>query len=423
MKIEYRETVLDFLSKMNKVYFVYGYYGVGGAQRRVANLANEMISHGFSIEIVATDGSNGSIKEDNYYGLKKGIGLTLIPEYSVLSNPDKSVGAVIKRIDKRIRRLKRVRYVCSKFLKRHDNLDDLIRGTKKSQQLRAFFETHEKGIVICFGFNIYEKVYYALDGLGYKLIYAETNAKEKYIEENNFESTMKLLNKADSWVFQTSEERDFFGLRNSDLAYIVYNPLNADLPSPSDKARQKTIVDFCAMKPHKNLMLLVRSFDRLCAEFPEYKLLLYIDYPGSEGNKCKEEIVQYSREHHLENNILILPMTPDIHNEIIDAGMFVSSSDYEGLSNSMLEAMAIGLPCVCTDCSGGGAREMIKNEWNGLLVPRGNEEELYKAMKRFITDRALAEKCGKNASLIREQLKIDVITNRWISIINRLYQN
>ena len=58
--------------------------------------------------------------------------------------------------------------------------------------------------------------------------------------------------------------------------------------------------------------------------------------------------------------ISIKPFNAIIDQAVLDAAMFVLTSDFEGMSNSMLEAMAIGLPCVCTDCDGGGAREIIK---------------------------------------------------------------
>ena len=97
--------------------------------------------------------------------------------------------------------------------------------------------------------------------------------------------------------------------------------------------------------------------------------------------------------------------------------MFVSTSDFEGLSNSMLEAMAIGLPCVCTDCDGGGARMMIEDHVNGLLVPKGDVNAVYKAMKEIIEDKKLAEKISINASKLKDELSVDKIVDKWIEMI------
>ena len=98
--------------------------------------------------------------------------------------------------------------------------------------------------------------------------------------------------------------------------------------------------------------------------------------------------------------------------------MFVSSSDFEGMSNSMLEAMAIGLPCVCTDCPAGGARAVIEDGKNGLLVPVNDAIALSDAMKRVASDTIFAEKLSKNASNIRKNQSVEKIIDKWMAIIN-----
>jgi glycosyltransferase involved in cell wall biosynthesis len=108
-----------------------------------------------------------------------------------------------------------------------------------------------------------------------------------------------------------------------------------------------------------------------------------------------------------------LPPRADVLDVVKDCAMFVSSSDYEGLSNSMLEAMAIGLPCVCTDCLGGGARELIKDGENGLLVPTKDAKALAEAMCSMVDDKELSKRCSDNASKIREELSAEYIADKW----------
>ena len=98
--------------------------------------------------------------------------------------------------------------------------------------------------------------------------------------------------------------------------------------------------------------------------------------------------------------------------------MFVSSSDFEGMSNSMLEAMALGLPCVCTDCPAGGARAVIKDGENGLLTPVGDSHALYLAMKKVAENPELAAKLSKNSVKIREEQSVDKIIKKWMELIN-----
>ena len=97
--------------------------------------------------------------------------------------------------------------------------------------------------------------------------------------------------------------------------------------------------------------------------------------------------------------------------------MYVNSSDSEGLSNAMLEALAIGLPCICTDCPVGGARATVKDGENGILVPVGDETALAAAMTRIAEDPALAAKLSANAALLREALSQERVTERWAALL------
>ena len=97
--------------------------------------------------------------------------------------------------------------------------------------------------------------------------------------------------------------------------------------------------------------------------------------------------------------------------------MFVLASDYEGISNAMLEALASGIPCICTDCPVGGARMIIKDHENGILVPVGDKVSLAKAMVELIENPLLADKLSENALLIREKLSAKKIAETWSNIL------
>ena len=79
----------------------------------------------------------------------------------------------------------------------------------------------------------------------------------------------------------------------------------------------------------------------------------------------------------------------------------------------MLEAMALGLPVVATDCPPGGPRMVITQEKNGLLVPVGDDEALAAAVNRLIEEPEFAEKLGENASKIGEKAGAEMIFKEW----------
>ena len=87
------------------------------------------------------------------------------------------------------------------------------------------------------------------------------------------------------------------------------------------------------------------------------------------------------------------------------------------MSNAMLEAMAIGMPVICTDCPIGGANAVIQNGENGILTQVGNAEELSEAMKKIAGDKAFADKLSKNASQIREKMSLENTARKWMELL------
>jgi glycosyltransferase involved in cell wall biosynthesis len=99
-----------------------------------------------------------------------------------------------------------------------------------------------------------------------------------------------------------------------------------------------------------------------------------------------------------------------------EAEIFVLTSNYEGMPNALIEAMAMGLPCVTTDYSEGRGT-VIRNEQDGLVVPRNNPEVLSQAILRLIENDSIALVFGREASKIREDLDSNLICQRWLDVL------
>ena len=93
------------------------------------------------------------------------------------------------------------------------------------------------------------------------------------------------------------------------------------------------------------------------------------------------------------------------------------ASDYEGISNAMLEAMALGLPVVCTDCPVGGARMFIRNGENGWLTPVGDENALASAMLRVIEQPFGQTQLDCSARRLRHDLSSVEISKMWKELL------
>lgn len=217
--------------------------------------------------------------------------------------------------------------------------------------------------------------------------------------------------KADVCVFQTKEALKMFPKRVQKKGVIIPNPINNELPNLYEGERRKVIVAACRLHPQKNLQMLINAFYMLHLEHPDYKLEIY----GQGDERCK--LIRQIKALDLEETVLLPGFSSDIHMKMRNAAIYVSSSDYEGISNSMLEALAMGVPTVVTDCPVGGARMVIENGINGLLVPVGDKIAFYKAMKRVIEDKSFAMNLSKEAIKIREKYPMEKISVEWEKIL------
>ncbi|KKK53584.1 hypothetical protein LCGC14_3093320, partial [marine sediment metagenome] len=115
------------------------------------------------------------------------------------------------------------------------------------------------------------------------------------------------------------------------------------------------------------------------------------------GNPFENEIYKiYNLIDELElSNVKLLGFRNDIPNLLAITDVWISSTLYEGQSNSLLEAMAMGIPIVTTDISENA--EVVRDGKEALLVPIKSPLLMSKAIKRLITNKKLAKTISKNA--------------------------
>lgn len=223
-----------------------------------------------------------------------------------------------------------------------------------------------------------------------------------------------VYKRCEGLVYQTSGAKDYFSNIVKCKSTIICNPITSTLPKRYEGKRDHRIVNFCRIEPQKNLKLAIDAFNLIRNEFPDYTLEFYGD--GSQ----RPELEKYVGNLQLGNRVIFHGYSPSIHKEIIKASLFVSASDYEGISNSMLEAMAIGLPTICTDCPPGGAKSVISNGINGVLVPVGDTEKLADAMRMVLKNEPMQIDMSKKASLLSESLKPSVIAKEWLNFADEV---
>lgn len=398
----------------SEVVIIFGCFNYSGVPRHMANLSNALINSGYNVSIVVTEEIIQPTPP-----LNRKVNVFFLPDY--IKNIKENHLKFLHKRRLNIKRKKRLQYFAKPFPKVNNKLSKTVKGLRLSEDLSLFFANHKHSIVICAGMRYMYEAYYATRKLDCKLVYAEMISPQwKYKDDvDGLEHARFLISKAEAAIYQTYDILSFYGEGLCESECVIRNPIK-ELPSPYFGRRNHEIVNFCRINGQKdnqkNLMLLVKAFNRLVKDYPDYTLCLY----GYVADACKQKEYDFKYEIQtlgLDYNVKLLPPDVDVHKKILKSAMFVSSSDFEGLSNSMLEAMALGLPCVCTDCLGGGAREMIQDGENGLLVPMRDEDALYQAMKRMIEDPNLADKCGRNAAKIRIELSENNIVEQWMNVL------
>lgn len=354
---------------MKKIVFVCESMNFGGIER-VINILTSNLVNNYSIDIiVTTDNKPPSYKNDNRINI-------------IYLNEKKSKFKILNKLN-------------------------------KSRMLKSTINKNSYDLCICFGYKVCMSMLLNKKN-NMKIIISERTDPDSYGNQLIRTLRNKLYKKANLMICQTNFVKEYYekiGLKN---CTVIPNPIKDNLPKRFNGKRRHVIVNFCRLNPQKNLKLLIDSFSIFYEKFNDYELIIY-----GEG-ESKKELEDYIEKMGLKEAIFIKNFQNDIHNLIIDAKMFVSSSDFEGISNSMLEALAIGLPSICTDCPVGGARLAIKTYENGILVPIRDEVRMSQAMIELANNEELSERLSRNSVSIRDKFSSKKITELWIERIEEV---
>ncbi len=353
-----------------RIAFVIGSLTGGGAERVVALLANSFADKGYEVCIISI------ASKTRTYDLSKKVKLYYcINKYSI---PGVS------------------------FLRRVKDLKTVLR---------------EYNPDICISFTVGVNIYAILASVRekWRLIVCERNDPQ-FDPQSKIIRIMRSLTykSADGFVFQTTGERDYFSNRIRERSWIIPNPINGAMCEAYEGTREKRFVTAVRLEPQKNLKLAISAFYEFVKEYNGFIFQIY-----GEGTQ-REELQSFIDENSLTDKVFLCGRSNTLYEDIKSAYAFVLSSDYEGMSNSMLEAMALGLPVISTDYPSGGARMVIYDHSNGILVPVGCQAELVAAMKEIVDNPELAEKLSKEASKIRMDLSITRIVSMWEECINSI---
>lgn len=303
-----------------------------------------------------------------------------------------------------------VEHICLKCTKSR-----FIGTLKQIIALRNVYKRINPDIIISFLPVVNMTAIIANLGLGYRLIVSERNDPNKNPRKKSIRKLRNIIyKKASGGVFQTPDALKYFQ-NYCPNGIVIPNPVSSSLPSPYKGNREHRFVTAVRLEPQKNLYLMLNAFFRFLIENPEYTLEIYGE--GSLHNDINDWIVN----HQLQNHVFVRGFDSKWHEKAVNAKAFILSSDYEGMSNSLIEALAMGIPVISTDHPIGGARMFIEDGVNGYLSKVNDVESMISCMKKITRNTSIEQESERNSDSIRNSLSIAHITNKWIDFINEVY--
>lgn len=353
----------------------------GGAERVVTNLAGRFADAGYEV-VVATEWIDDNEYELNPKVRRVNIGLT---------TDDEKKGRIYKYI-------RRIRYLHEFMI--NEKPDVLIAFAKL-----ALF----RALMSCKGTNVPV------------VISVRNDPRTYYIGPRNAFLIKRYIGRAAGAVFQTEEARSFFPKALQNISKVILNPITPKyIKAPDTGYRDKLIVNAARVVRFKNQEMLIYAFADVYDRHPDYKLKIY---GADSGDGTWQRLEEAIRETHLDDAVELMGQSDSLEEDLRCASVFAYPSNYEGMPNSLMEAMALGLPCVATDCPCGGPRELIQDGINGLLIPVRDKKALSDKICWMIEHPQDAQKMGEEARKISEKASLDAVYEQWKIYLDKVIKS
>lgn len=212
---------------------------------------------------------------------------------------------------------------------------------------------------------------------------------------------------SDYCFFQLEQARDYFGSTVIQKSFVIPNVFEPQYNYVNTEIRNKTIVSAGRFVEEKRYDVLINAYSIVRTKYPEYKLIIYGDGP------YREKYEQLVMSLGISDYVFFPGYVKNVSQSIVNDGIFVLSSRYEGIPNSLIEALSVGIPCVATDCTPGGPAFLTMNGKNGILIPVDDVEAMAKAIEQIIASPQLQEELSARGPLILSYLSPDRVSKMW----------
>ena len=273
------------------------------------------------------------------------------------------------------------------------------------KSIRAYVNHTKPNCIVSFVGRINALVLTSTIGLHVPVIVSERNDPRHDGRGRIMQAYCSLIyQRAAAVIFQTEYEKSCFSNSLNKKSYVIPNPVSVSnvggiKPNPFE------ISTAGRLEPQKNHKMLIDAISIVKETHPAVRCEIYGE--GSLQYELEERIKQLGLENHVH-----LPGTKtDINMLVSRSSIFVMTSNYEGLSNALIEAMMLGKACITTDYC--GSTELIHDNENGLIVHRGEARELADKIIKLFEDGDLRSKLSINAKKTAEKYNSKTVLKDW----------
>lgn len=360
-----------------KISFLIKDLSSGGTQRAAVSLANYFSLHGHDAEIIAFHG------DESFYPLEE---------------------------------LVKVRSADFDDIKQNASLGRVLGAVKRILRIRKLVKSENPDVLIGMSFSM---TWYAVLASAFtrtKCVGTERSNPYSYKASKLNTFLRKFFYRfTDGYIFQTEKAANFFRSKASHKDAVIPNAIfNETVYTLSPPAERKKVI--CAagrLIRLKRFDILIDAFAEIADRIPDYRLFIFGE--GEEKSELENQIKYLG----LSDRVILAGADPNAVKFINYACAFVLSSDLEGMPNALLEAMAMGVPCISTRCEL-GPEELIENGVNGILTDVGNTEQLSNAMLTIIENPDIAQKLSQNGRKLIKSHSIENISNQWLEFLRKI---
>lgn len=217
-------------------------------------------------------------------------------------------------------------------------------------------------------------------------------------------------------LVQNQVQKDYFPKKYHSKIHVLFNPIAENLLAAqwNPPKEQFVVCGIGRLERQKNFTLLMDAFRRAFADIPEAVLQIY-----GQGS-LMEELKAYAEKTGLGDRIQMMGRSNDIQSVYERTSLFVLSSDFEGMPNALMEAMAVGVPCISTNCPTGPS-DLVDHGENGLLVPVGDLDAMAETMREIYDQKYdLKRMTAEARKTIRRLCSADQIAQQMIEICENI---